>query len=212
MCVYIVAIHNNSVILLIFGLPFDRALPWHKMLAFSSIFNGLIHGFAFYVGGRAKTMQYAAKDHHHIFTHVSKAYGMECTGVSLCHPGLVACFAWRIMCSERSAMRCTPQKQGLSAVMDVAGSDDWIEFGHACRLGAAGCNGGHVCNCGCVCPCTLAGTQGCLALKAFETVLHSTAPEFVSACTQHASALPDVMHLRCSASHASSCVCVQCHG
>lgn len=82
MIVYIVAIHNSVVFLLLFGLPFDRALPWHKMLAFSSIFNSLIHMASFYVGGRAHTMEYARAAKHHMFKHITKAYGMEVTGAS----------------------------------------------------------------------------------------------------------------------------------
>jgi hypothetical protein len=58
----------------------DRALPWHKMVAVSAIFNGLIHQGAFYVGGRGDTMKYARQASHHIFKHVTKAYGMEVTG------------------------------------------------------------------------------------------------------------------------------------
>ena len=85
MIVYIIAIHNNSIILLLSGLPFDRALPWHKMLAFSAIINGLLHASAFYVGGRADTMTYARQASHHVFTGVTKAYGMEVTGVSTLH-------------------------------------------------------------------------------------------------------------------------------
>jgi L-arabinose isomerase len=80
MTVYIVALHNNSVFLLVLGLPFDRALPWHKMLAVSAMFNALIHQAAFYVGGRNNTMVYARDASHHIFKHVTKAYGMEITG------------------------------------------------------------------------------------------------------------------------------------
>ena len=80
MLVGIAAIHNNSVILLACGLPFDRALPWHKMLAASSILHGVIHLAAFYAGGRAETMAYARDASHHIFKDISKAYGMEVTG------------------------------------------------------------------------------------------------------------------------------------
>jgi hypothetical protein len=85
MTTYIIALHNNSVLLLAFGLPFDRALPWHKLLAFSAIFNSVIHACSFYVGGRAKTMP-DAHTWHHMFTHMSKYEGMEVTGApwSLC--------------------------------------------------------------------------------------------------------------------------------
>lgn len=81
MVTYLVAIHNNSVLLLLFGLPFDRALPWHKLLAFSSLFNSLVHMSAFYYGGRASGLPRAQPDaDHHIFEHLTRAYGMEITG------------------------------------------------------------------------------------------------------------------------------------
>jgi hypothetical protein len=79
MTTYIIALHNNSVLLLAFGLPFDRALPWHKLLALSAIFNSVIHACSFYVGGRAKAIP-DAHSRHHIFTHMSKYEGMEATG------------------------------------------------------------------------------------------------------------------------------------
>ena len=103
MIVYIVAVHNNSIILLVFGLPFDRTLPWHKLLAFASIFSSLIHGASFYVGGRAQTMRYAAGVHHHIFHGVSKAYGMECTGERLS----TACFASVVRDAFRHSLLCS---------------------------------------------------------------------------------------------------------
>jgi hypothetical protein len=81
MSTYIVAIHNNSVFLLALGLPFDRALPWHKMMAFAAIFNSLVHGTAFYLSGRADSMPKDAYTEHHIFNRMTKAYGMEVTGV-----------------------------------------------------------------------------------------------------------------------------------
>jgi shikimate kinase len=80
MSTYIVAIHNNSVFLLALGLPFDRALPWHKLMAFAAIFNSLVHAMSFYFNGRAKTMPDAYTEHH-IITRLTKAYGMEVTGV-----------------------------------------------------------------------------------------------------------------------------------
>ena len=80
MVTYLVAIHNNSVLLLAFGLPFDRALPWHKMLAFSSLFNAVIHAAAFYYGDRAQGLPWQPDPEHHIYTHLTRAYGMEITG------------------------------------------------------------------------------------------------------------------------------------
>lgn len=81
MVVYLVAIHNNSVLLLVAGLPFDRALPWHKLLAFSALFNSLIHMAAFYHGGRASGLPAVdPSPDHHIYTHLTRAYGMEITG------------------------------------------------------------------------------------------------------------------------------------
>ena len=51
MATYFAAVHSNSVLLLALGLPFDRALPWHKALALCSLYNGLLHATSYYVAG-----------------------------------------------------------------------------------------------------------------------------------------------------------------
>lgn len=83
MVTYLVAIHNNSVLLLAAGLPFDRALPWHKLLAFSSLFNSLIHMAAYYIGRHSVAPNTALSQEHHIYTNLDRAYGMEITGAPL---------------------------------------------------------------------------------------------------------------------------------
>lgn len=82
MLVYFTAMHANGVLLLLLGLPFERALPWHKMLAWSSTAQGLIHGFAFYVNGRRIDSIFAGRQHYAFdwWTHGS---GMEITGARL---------------------------------------------------------------------------------------------------------------------------------
>jgi hypothetical protein len=79
MTTYIVAMHNNSVLLLALGLPFDRALPWHKLLAFAAMFNSLVHGLTFYLGHRFDSMPDAYSSYHMV-TDISKALGMEISG------------------------------------------------------------------------------------------------------------------------------------
>jgi hypothetical protein len=96
MTTYFVAMHNNSVLLLALGLPFDRALPWHKLLALAVIFNSVVHGLTFYVGHRADVMPDAYSDYH-LAPPLSKAYGMEISGVLSCCSTLANwCYITRI--------------------------------------------------------------------------------------------------------------------
>ena len=48
MLTYFAAMHANAVLMLFLGLPFGRALPWHKLLAASSIANSVVHTAAHY--------------------------------------------------------------------------------------------------------------------------------------------------------------------
>lgn len=73
------AIHSNLVLLLLLGLPFDRQLPWHKLMALSTIFHSTLHLLAFYIGGRSDTMPDAA-ERYHLFDVWNRAYGMEVSG------------------------------------------------------------------------------------------------------------------------------------
>jgi hypothetical protein len=43
MLTYFAALHNNGPLLLLLGLPLDRALPWHKLLALSTLANSAVH-------------------------------------------------------------------------------------------------------------------------------------------------------------------------
>ena len=45
---FFAAMHCNGVLLLFLGLPFDRALPWHKLLALSTLANSAVHCAAWY--------------------------------------------------------------------------------------------------------------------------------------------------------------------
>jgi hypothetical protein len=86
MTTYFLALHSNVFLLLFLGLPFDRALPWHKLLALCTVYNGILHFLAFYSGGRARSLEDPWR-HHHMFTSVSHAYGMEISGVQIpCSP------------------------------------------------------------------------------------------------------------------------------
>ena len=174
MLVYIAAIHNNSVILLACGLPFDRALPWHKMLAASSILHGVIHLAAFYAGGRADTMVYARDTSHHIFKDISKAYGMEVTGPHYQRAALksqgyllrcgrprqeVFCHlhyaegrqtawapAWQVFVCADVTYYLLMEAASASSAAPASTRNNGVELIIDCRLGAAGVHGRHVCH------------------------------------------------------------------
>ena len=80
MLTFFMAIHSNVVALLLLGLPFDRQLPWHKLLAVSTCFHALIHLIAFYAGGRSDTMPDAGVPYHFSFLWDKHGYGMEVSG------------------------------------------------------------------------------------------------------------------------------------
>lgn len=85
MTVFFLSLHSNTIMLLVFGLPFDRQLPWHKLMACVCIVNGTMHFLAFYVGGRAKSLSDPTR-HHHVTVAINHAYGMEVTGWLLFAP------------------------------------------------------------------------------------------------------------------------------
>ena len=87
MTVFFLSLHSNTVMLLLFGLPFDRQLPWHKLLAVVTIVNGTLHFLAFYLGCRAESVMDPSR-HHHVAETWSHAYGMEVTGWLLFAPVL----------------------------------------------------------------------------------------------------------------------------
>ena len=76
-------VHNNSLLLLILGLPFDRALPWHKLLALAAIVNSVVHLLAFYVGGRGSSV-INPDDAYHMHSNLTKVIGLEISGASCC--------------------------------------------------------------------------------------------------------------------------------
>ena len=93
MFVYFAAVHNNSFLLIPLGLPFDRALPWHKLLAGATIFASFVHGATFYIMGRADALVDGdAYELHHGFRSlgITRAYGMEISGAQLLRMCLVA--------------------------------------------------------------------------------------------------------------------------
>lgn len=81
MLAYLSAMKRASPLLLALGLPFDRALPWHKLLAASSFVNAGLHMAAFYAGGPADGGAAALRPHH-LVKQLSRQYGMEVTGVT----------------------------------------------------------------------------------------------------------------------------------
>lgn len=83
MLTFFMAIHSNVIALLLLGLPFDRQLPWHKLLAVSTCFHSVIHFIAFYAGGRSDTMPTDAEaDYHFSALWKKNAYGMEVSGAA----------------------------------------------------------------------------------------------------------------------------------
>ena len=80
---FFLSLHSNTIMLLVFGLPFDRQLPWHKLLAVSTCFHTVIHLIAFYAGGRSDTMPDAEADYHFKGIWDRNAYGMEVSGALL---------------------------------------------------------------------------------------------------------------------------------
>lgn len=85
MLLFYTSMHTNSVLLLLLGLPFERALPWHRLLAYSATIQGFLHGFSYYAAGR-KVVDRHAKIPHFAFMKWSFANGMEVSGTyqSLC--------------------------------------------------------------------------------------------------------------------------------
>jgi hypothetical protein len=88
MLVFFTAMHSNGVLLLLLGLPFERALPWHRLLGYSATIQGLVHGFAYYAA------QHKVADRHsHVmyfaFMRWSHALGMEVSG--MIHKPSVSC-------------------------------------------------------------------------------------------------------------------------
>lgn len=81
MLVYFTAMHANGPLLLLLGLPFDRVIPWHRLLALSATLQGFLHGLSWYVGGRVINMAAASDPQHHLVRNISFQFGMEITGV-----------------------------------------------------------------------------------------------------------------------------------
>jgi Ferric reductase like transmembrane component len=75
MLVYFAAMHANGILLLLLGLPFERTLPWHRLLAVSTFIQSIMHGLSYYVSGKA--VQHLT---HVEFQNVSYGYAMETTG------------------------------------------------------------------------------------------------------------------------------------
>eukprot|EP00892_Ulva_mutabilis_P004391 jgi/Ulvmu1/2323/UM013_0171.1 len=86
MLTFFMAIHSNIVALLLLGLPFDRQLPWHKLLAVSTCFHTVLHLIAFYAGGRMDTMHDADEPYHFSTLWQRKGFGMEVSGWLLTVP------------------------------------------------------------------------------------------------------------------------------
>lgn len=81
MLVYFVAMHSNAVLLLLLGLPFDRALPWHKLLALSTLLNAAVHAVACYAGTHhVRHNSRLAREHWHVIHAWGYQLGMQLSG------------------------------------------------------------------------------------------------------------------------------------
>ena len=87
MLVFWAAMHVNSIFLLLLGLPFDRALPWHKALALLTLANSILHGITFYISPRGRAIQ---QTREHLLLTTGDAIHMEETGVHS-FPAAVMC-------------------------------------------------------------------------------------------------------------------------
>ena len=81
MLTYFVAMHSNAVLLLFLGLPFDRALPWHKLLALSTLLNSTVHFIACYAGyHHVSHGEELAQQPYHIIHSWGFQLGMQLSG------------------------------------------------------------------------------------------------------------------------------------
>ena len=87
--VFFAAMHNNSLLLLALGLPFDRALPWHKLLVLGLLVTSVVHMTTFYVAGRGDALKYDYPTDKYQWGDVARAYGMEISGELLPGAGSV---------------------------------------------------------------------------------------------------------------------------
>ena len=81
MLVFFTAMHANSLMLLLLGLPFDRTLPWHKVLALSTTFQGLLHGITYHLANE-RIVSVAPGSKYWMIQSVQFGSGMEISGVS----------------------------------------------------------------------------------------------------------------------------------
>lgn len=81
---FALAAHNNLLLLIFLGLPFERTLIWHKLCASATAVMGIVHMVAFYVYGiddedEVEVQPDPAPESHHYFD-ISVATGMAITG------------------------------------------------------------------------------------------------------------------------------------
>jgi hypothetical protein len=114
---YILAMHNNTVLLFFFGAPFERTLVWHKLVAANSLFHGLLHGVTFYLNDlhpSGHSMQMHPKYH---MGRTSFAYGMVISGTLRWCSAYYSDAAWTGACGECSmslmTRRCDLHEQWL---------------------------------------------------------------------------------------------------
>ena len=77
MLVFWSAMHVNSLILLALGLPFDRALPWHKALAWSTIANSILHCISYFA---APASYGSMQDAEHLVLERGATFHMAASG------------------------------------------------------------------------------------------------------------------------------------
>ena len=73
--------HVNSLFLLFMGLPFDRALPWHKALALSTVANAILHTISTYLSPLKFGPLSTLEDAEHVMSETGDTIHMVETGV-----------------------------------------------------------------------------------------------------------------------------------
>jgi hypothetical protein len=82
---FFAAMHSNGVLLLCLGLPLDRALPWHKLLALSSLANAAVHVAAWGGNGRQERRQTVIEERYVAVAGRAFQADMELSGANFNH-------------------------------------------------------------------------------------------------------------------------------
>ena len=99
--------HSNAVLLLFLGLPFDRALPWHKLLALSTLLNSTVHFIACYAGyHHVSHGEELAQQPYHIIHSWGFQLGMQLSGARTRCPLALASWLKPVAFADDQRMLC----------------------------------------------------------------------------------------------------------